>query len=188
MKKLKISFILVLLIVFGVFIFRISTVDIKDNTTVDSNKKVETENRYNIDEDTSKKDSTTIDSNSKVTKKSDSLTKNVTGSNTTDSASDYSVLVQSPIYDAIVSLDKSSKEINVKLLDDSNIDSYTTDKYINLTEYEISYLKENANVLLKEFEDGSLLDKYSFVSDMLKEYDTNINMGDLINIAMTYLK
>lgn len=103
--------------------------------------------------------------------------------------SDYSVLVQSPIYDAVVQLDKDSKEIKVKVLDDSNIDSYDdTNKYVNLTQENISFLKENANELLKEFENSSMLDKYSLVSKMLKDYDTNINMGDLINIAMSYLK
>ncbi|MGL5346387.1 MAG: hypothetical protein ACRDA3_03470 [Peptostreptococcaceae bacterium] len=186
MKKLKISLGVILLIVCCTVVFSRLPLDIKENSTiVDSDNKTidnkktstseEVKNDIKINSNSNKPNVSDNNANNKVTKTSDS------------SSNDYSVLVQSPVYDAVVQLDKESKEINVKLLNDSNLDSYDTDKYINLSEDEVNYLKENAQSLLKEFEEGSMLDKYSFVSKMLKDYDTNIKMGDLISIAMSYL-
>lgn len=172
MKKFRISLGVILLIICGVLIFKTSSLDIKNSSTI-------------VDSDNDTIKTSNNSTSEQPLKKSSSSAPSSNNSSTTD---DYSVLVQSPIYDAVVQLDRDSKEINVKVLDDSNIGSYDTDKYINLTEEDVNYLKENANDLLKEFENGSMLDKYSFVSKMLKGYDTNINMGDLISIAMSYLK
>lgn len=107
--------------------------------------------------------------------------------NANSNKKDYSVLVSSSIYNAVVSLDEDTKDINVKLLDDT-LDVPKSDNYINISDEDLKYLEENADTLLNQFKEGSLIQKYSLVTNMLKDYDTDISEGDLINLAFKYIK
>ena len=101
---------------------------------------------------------------------------------------EFSVLVNSPDYNAIVSLDDSSKEFKISLLEDDSTNNKTnTSHYINLTQDNVDYLIENKDSLISKFKEGGIFDKYNLVSDMLKSYDTNIKMEDLITVGLKYL-
>lgn len=104
-------------------------------------------------------------------------------------SNNFSVLVESPIYNAVVSLDEVSKEFRVKLLDDvSDSDKDKTSHYIKLSDADIDSLIANADTLFNQFENGGILDKYNMVTNMLKSYDTNIDQGDLIGVALNFIK
>lgn len=115
----------------------------------------------------------------------DSPSSSVTKDNNPD---DYSVAVSSSIYNAIVSLDKESKEINIKLLEESDLSKTNTDRYINLSDSDVSYLLSNSSNLVDQFKNYNLIEKYDMVKDMLNKYDTNIKENDLIGLALAYLK
>ena len=101
---------------------------------------------------------------------------------------EFSVLVNSPDYNAVVSLDDSSNEFKISLLEDETTDNKTnTSHYINLTQDNVDYLIENKDSLISKFKDGGIFDKYNLVSDMLKSYDTNIKMEDLITVGLKYI-
>ena len=101
----------------------------------------------------------------------------------------FSVLVQSSLYNAVVSLDETSKEVNIKLLDEvSDSAKDSARHYINLSSNDLEYLAKNADSLLNQFKTGDLMEKYTLITDMLKSYDTNIDQGDLIGIGLNFLK
>ncbi|MEF9992386.1 MAG: hypothetical protein RRZ84_08545 [Romboutsia sp.] len=100
---------------------------------------------------------------------------------------DYTVLVSSSTYNAVVSLD-NNKELNIKLLETNSINNTSTDKYINFTDEDINYLRNNSDILIQEFKNCNLFEKYDLISSMLSKYDTNLKESDLIKIAMSYLQ
>lgn len=101
---------------------------------------------------------------------------------------DYSILVTSPLYNAIFYLDTSNREANIKLIDSKDIGQTSSDKYINLTIDDINFLKNNASDLINEFIKCTIFDKYDMMSRLLNQYDTNLQESDIINLAFAYLK
>ena len=152
-----------------------------------SSKKIE----YQIQSSTSKLDNL-IEKNTNSSQKSsliDSSDNNSTElEDDTYTYDEFSVLVNSPDYNAIVSLDDNSNEFKISLLEDKTTDNKAnTSHYINLTQDNVDYLIENKDYLISKFKDGGIFDKYNLVSDMLKSYDTNIKMEDLITVGLKYL-
>ena len=156
-----------------------------------SSKKIE----YQIQSSTSKLDNLIDNLSEKNTNSSQkTLPINKTNNNSNELENDkythneFSVLVNSPDYNAVVSLDNSSNELKISLLEnDSTNNKANTSHYINLTQDNVDYLIENKDSLISKFKDGGIFDKYNLVSDMLKSYDTNIKMEDLITIGLKYL-
>ncbi|MGL5328279.1 MAG: hypothetical protein ACRDD7_03350 [Peptostreptococcaceae bacterium] len=133
---------------------------------------------------TSKKTNSNLDNSNT----NQNINDNSTTSKSYDNNNGYSILVSSSFTKALISLDENSKEVKVKLLDDKNENIKDYDNYINVTDEDIKFLSENADTILNDFKEGSLLDKYSFVCDTLKNYDTDLSSSDLINIAFMYIK
>lgn len=97
---------------------------------------------------------------------------------------DYSILVTSPLYNAIISLDEKNKDIDIKPIDSQNVEQTQSGKYIKFTNDEINYLKANSSNLVNKFTKSNILDKYNMVSDFLNQYDTNLKESDIINLAL----
>lgn len=119
------------------------------------------------------------------------INKNSTASDKVDnkvsSDDSYNILISSSAGDKVVSLDSTTKELKVEDTD-SNDTSVSFDNYINLSDEDIEYFKENADVILSEFHEGNLFDKYELVNKFLKDYDTDISTGDIISLALKYIK
>lgn len=117
--------------------------------------------------------------------------KNSTASDKVDnevsSDDNYNILISSSAGDKVVSLDSTTKELKVEDTD-NNDTSVSFDNYINLSDEDIEYFKENADAILSEFENGNLFEKYELVNKFLKDYDTDISTGDIISIALKYVK
>lgn len=181
--KFKLLFSIILIGICGYTLYQI----INNNI---SSKKIE----YQIQSSTSKLDNL-IDNfsekNTNILQKSlpiDSSDNSAELENDKYTHDEFSVLVNSPDYNAIVSLDDSSKEFKISLLEDDSTNNKTnTSHYINLTQDNVDYLIENKDSLISKFKDGGIFDKYNLVSDMLKSYDTNIKMEDLITVGLKYL-
>ena len=140
---------------------------------------IETKESQNIIENQPKPKDTNLE-------KSDTKSSNNNKESKSDNK-DYSVLVSSNDYNAVVSLDEDTKKINIKVLEDPS-NPPTSDNYINLSEEDIKYLQENADKILSELKEGNLSEKYKLVTAMLEKYDTNINISDLINLGLKYIQ
>lgn len=114
-------------------------------------------------------------------------TKNAVSDKSKKSDNDYSILVSSNDYNAVVSLDGDTKKFDVKEVG-KDLDKVASDNYINLSDEDLKYLEEHKDEILNSFKDGSLMDKYNLVNDMLSKYDNDISKTDLINLAVKYLK
>lgn len=114
-------------------------------------------------------------------------TNNAVSDKTKKSDDNYSILVSSNDYNAVVSLDGDTKKFDVKEVG-KNLDKVASDNYINLSDKDLKYLEEHKDEILNSFKDGSLIDKYNLVNDMLSKYDNDISKTDLINLAVKYLK
>lgn len=119
--------------------------------------------------------------------KKNKASKNAVSNETKKSGNDYSILVSSNDYNAVVSLDGDTKKFDVKEVG-KDLDKVASDNYINLSDEDLKYLEEHKDEILNSFKDGSLMDKYNLVNDMLSKYDNDISKTDLINIAVKYLK
>ncbi|MCR8746878.1 hypothetical protein [Romboutsia lituseburensis] len=119
--------------------------------------------------------------------KKNKTTNNAVGDKAKKSDNDYSILVSSNDYNAVVSLDGDTKKLDVKEVG-KDLDKVVSDNYINLSDKDLKYLEEHKDEILNSFKDGSLMDKYNLVNDMLSKYDNDISKTDLINIAVKYLK
>ncbi len=117
----------------------------------------------------------------------DSTNNNSKVDNKVSSDDSYNILISSSAGDKVISLDTTSKELKVKDTD-NNDTSVSVDNYINLSDEDIEYFKENADTILSEFENGNLFDKYELVNKFLKYYDTDISTGDIISLALKYIK
>lgn len=183
MRKFKFLLSIIIVTVGGYMLYQFTqnnTSDKKIDYQVQSAQaKDSSDSKNNVD--------TAIDTNADSNKSTniDSLNK----TNNTTSNDDFSVLVESPIYNAVVSLDEGSKEFKVKLLDDvsDNVKDETS-HYIKFSKDDIDYLTANIDTLIDQFKNGGLFDKYNMVTSMLKSYDTNINQGDLIGLALSFIK
>lgn len=119
--------------------------------------------------------------------KKNKTTNNAVSDKAKKSDNDYSILVSSNDYNAVVSLDGDTKKLDVKEVG-KDLDKVVSDNYINLSDKDLKYLEEHKDEILNSFKDGSLMDKYNLVNDMLSKYDNDISKTDLINIAVKYLK
>lgn len=121
----------------------------------------------------------------------ENINKNSTTSDKVDnkvsSDDSYNILISSSASDKVVSLNSATKELKVKDKD-NNDPSVSFDNYINLSDEDIEYFKENADTILSEFENGNLFEKYELVNKFLKDYDTDISTGDIISLALKYIK
>lgn len=125
--------------------------------------------------------------NDRKTDNDSTASDNSKGDNKVNSDDSYNILISSSAGDKVVSLDTTSKELKVNDTD-NNDTSVSVNNYINLSDEDIEYLKENANTILSEFEKGNLFDKYELVNKFLKDYDTDISTGDIISLALKYIK
>lgn len=121
----------------------------------------------------------------------ENINKNSTTSDNVDnkvsSDDSYNILISSSVGDKVVSFDSATKELKVKDTDNKDT-SVSVDNYINLSDEDIEYFKENADTILSEFENGNLFEKYELVNKFLKDYDTDISTVDIINLALKYIK
>ncbi|MGL6108442.1 hypothetical protein [Romboutsia sp.] len=115
--------------------------------------------------------------------------KNKENNNTIDLAynsEEKDILISSNNIQGVVSINSNTKKVDYKALDDKA--KVYADKYINVDKKYMEYLKANSDSIIKEFNNGSMIEKYSLVNKILDNCDTNISEGDLINIALNYLK
>lgn len=173
MSKILKSVALITLVGLGVNLY--NNLNITSPNLADKESKQIISNKTTQVED---KNSTLTDSNKMIKSNKD---------NNNAPKEDYNILVSSNEYNAVVSLDPSTKKINIEPIDDTS-DNIASNNYINLSDEDIKYLTENADTILNDFEQGNLINKYSLVTKMLNDYDTDINTSDLINIALKYLK
>lgn len=96
------------------------------------------------------------------------------------------ILISSSNTQGIVSINSDTKEVDFQPI--KNNDQVYTDKYINVDKEYMEYLQEHSASIMDEFNNGSIIEKYSLINSILDKCDTNLSKGDLINIALNYLK
>jgi len=111
---------------------------------------------------------------------------NSSDENADSSKKDYQILVSSNKYNAIVSLNEDTKNMDIKILDNAK-DVPTSIKYIKVSDEYFKYLEKNSDTLFNKLESDSLITKYA-LNEKLKDCDTNITSNDLKDILFKYVK